>query len=410
METPMLSFTLDPQKHDWLGRSGVRAVFRAIEDAGGQALIVGGAVRDALLGRQVRDVDFAVTCPPLQVMALFEALGVKVVPLGLTHGTVLVVLDGQSYEITTLREDQKTDGRHAQVAWTDDWQADAARRDFTFNALYVAQDGQGRDYFDGCADLKARLVRFIGDPYARIEEDVLRILRAFRFWAVLDAPIEEKSLAACLAHKNLLPSLSRERVCHELLKLLEAEDPSIMCRFMLEQGVWDAFLPQARGVSRLEKLVKLEKKFQAPPNTLRRLAALWEGTASAAQQCLNLSHKQTEALAGMSKPLSYPSQETLRDALFERGASIARDAILLTATNREDPPDPPLFAAIEAWHAPVFPLRGQDLLKAGLPAGPVIGQVLREVETWWRQADFVPTQADCLAEALRVFGGLKIGS
>ena len=384
------SFPLDPAAHDWLSR--VRPIFDTLEKAGGQARVVGGAVRDALMGRPVAEVDFATTLPPQRVMELFK----KTVPLGLEHGTVLVVMNGRAFEITTLRRDVQTDGRHAQVAWTDDRMADAARRDFTINALYVDKDGNGTDYFGGVEDIKARRLCFIGDPNARIKEDVLRILRAFRFWAALDLQVEVESLAACLAHKTLLPTLSRERVRHEVAKLLDAPDPSAVCRFMLEQGVWESFLPQARHVDQLEKLVELEKKFDVPPSAPRRFAALWDGSAKEAQKHLALSKKQTTALELMQKPFNLSG---LCEALFERGQEVTRDAVLLMAIQNKIDPSPTLFEKIAAWDSPAFPLRGQDLLNEGIPASPAIGAILSATKIWWLQNHCKPTKDECLAKA-----------
>ena len=272
---------LDPQP--WMTAPETVAVMAALSAAAGEARFVGGCVRDALLGRKVRDVDIATHEPPERVMNLLKRAGIKAIPTGIKHGTVTAVTGAKHFEITTLRRDVETYGRHAKVEYTDDWQADAARRDFTMNALFCGADGTIYDPFGGLADLRAQRVRFVGDPETRIREDVLRLLRFFRFHAHYGKPPPDAAaLAACRSLAPLLPTLSGERICAETLKLLSAPQPADVIDLMGETGVRAHFLPEATRNDRLRALVAIEGS--APrdlvPRTdpLRRLAALLDGS------------------------------------------------------------------------------------------------------------------------------------
>jgi poly(A) polymerase len=281
---------LDPQP--WMTAPETVAVMAALSAAGGEARFVGGCVRDALVGRKVRDVDIATHEPPERVLNLLARAGIKAIPTGIKHGTVTAVIGARHFEITTLRRDVETYGRHAKVEYTDDWQADAARRDFTMNALFCGADGSIYDPFGGAADLRAQRVRFVGDPEARIREDVLRLLRFFRFHAHYGKPPPDAAaLAACRSLAHLLPTLSGERICAETLKLLSAPEPADVIDLMGEAGVLANFLPEATRNDQLRALVALESS--APrdlmPRTdpLRRLRGrrAGGGDAAAALEC-----------------------------------------------------------------------------------------------------------------------------
>ena len=271
------------------------------------ARLVGGCVRDTLAGRPVADVDLAVPLPPDQAAAGLRAAGLAVVPTGIAHGTITAISGGQHFEITSLRQDIETDGRHARVAWTEDWQADAARRDFTFNALSMTRDGVVHDPFGGTADLLAGRVRFVGDPAARIREDHLRALRFFRFHARFgrDAP-DPAALAAIADAVPLLQHLSPERVWSELRRLLAAPDPVPALRLMAQTGVLAAVLPEGADPGRLSRLVAAG----APPDPILRLAALLDGDAAALARRLRLSRAERERLDGLRRP---PAPDTAMD-------------------------------------------------------------------------------------------------
>jgi len=274
----------------WMEAPETRAVLAAL---GGEGRFVGGCVRDTLLGRAVGDIDIATPLTPDEVTRRLNAAGIKVAPTGLTHGTVTAVASGKPFEITTLRHDVETDGRHARVAFTDDWAEDAKRRDFTMNALFLEADGAVFDPMGGLGDLRAHRVRFVGDPMTRIREDVLRILRFYRFHAHYGAGEPDPSArVACRALAHLLPNLSRERVAAELLKLLAAADPVPALRLMKEDGVLAQILPEAPRLDQLAALIPLEPA----PDSIRRLAALIGGGAEQLAERLRLSTADRERL------------------------------------------------------------------------------------------------------------------
>lgn len=393
----------DSAQHPWMHVEGLRRLMNAIKAGGGEARLVGGCVRDALLGRVVGEVDLAVNLTPDKVSKILNSAGLKVVPTGIDHGTVTAVADHKGYEITTLRSDVETDGRRAKVAFTDDWQTDAARRDFTFNALYADADGKIYDYFNGRDDLAANHVRFIGDARARIQEDVLRILRFFRFYAWFGkGNPNQDGLAACRDLANLIPQLSVERVWREVVKLLSAPNPLPAWILMKEQGILAYVLPEATDTERLKTLLETEKKYEVEPSPLLRLAALLPKDIKLAismAQRLKFARKEAdklktllalpERLAGHLDPVPF------RRALYEYGAEACYEAVLLL-------PDQNLDRALElaaTWEKPIFPLQGGDMLKLGLMPGPEVGAILKSVEEWWIERDFKPSRAECLREA-----------
>jgi poly(A) polymerase len=364
--------------------------------------VVGGAVRDALLGRKVGDIDLATTLPPEHVMDILAKAGFKTVPTGIAHGTITAVVDHIGYEITTLRRDVETDGRHAQVAFTDNWREDAARRDFTFNALYVDAERNLYDYFNGVEDAKAGRVRFIGDARARIREDVLRILRFFRFYAFFGkGDADAEALAACRELANLIPNLSAERIAHEFTKLLAAENPLPALQLMNDCGVTRQFLPEVSDLSRLYALLETEKRYGIAPMALVRFAATLPSDgkiASAVAARLKLSNRDAETLRGLAElPNLLRDNRTpaaLRRMINQYGKENCRAAMLLNGREISD-----ALATIAAWESPVFPIKGEDIVKLGLPQGPRIGEILRAVEKWWISGDFRADRTACLEQA-----------
>lgn len=398
-----LTDRLDPDRHAWLKASGVTAIMRAFAAAGGEARIVGGCVRDALLGRTVNDIDFAVNLPPDRAQALLSEAKIKTVPTGIEYGTITAVIESKPYEITSLRQDVATFGRSAQVAFVPDWEADAKRRDFTINALYVDANGVLYDYCGGREDLAARRLRFIGNARARIEEDVLRILRFFRFYAQLELTTPDaEALAACHDAAALLPKLSAERVWNETRKLLVAANPASSWSLMRAAGVLAQFLPEADAIERLARLVEIEKKQSIKAKPLRRLAALLPlaDFADDAAKRLKLSKRDADflrkLLALQSQLNAFLSVQALRRIQYENGAETTRDALLVhAATDGSDIAE--ALAAVAVWTPPVFPLRGEDFLRIGLAPGPKVGILMKEIEAWWIAADFAPSRAECLA-------------
>ncbi|MEX1147645.1 MAG: CCA tRNA nucleotidyltransferase [Sphingomonadales bacterium] len=402
---------------EWLDRAETRRLMATLdpEGAGDVARFVGGAVRDAVLGRPVRDVDVATVLAPGEVVRKLEAVGIKVAPTGIDHGTVTAVIDHHPFEITTLRHDVETFGRHARVAFTDDWHADAARRDFTMNALYCGLDGRVRDPVGGLVDLAARRVRFIGDAGARIAEDALRILRFFRFhaWYGEGAP-DADGLAACADRAADLAKLSRERVRDELLKLVSAPDPGPVVRIMDEAGVLGRVLPEAALFDRFDGLVALERAIgEADP--LRRLAALLPDDAAGAGERLRLSKRQQTRLSEMIAPRGdiapdyAPGHDgaalnrRMRVALYRLGRERVIDHALLNRAASGGLADDPRWTrfvdAARDWDIPAFPLRGRDLIAVGAETGRGLGDMLYALESWWISRDFKPSADELVARA-----------
>ncbi|KQM66839.1 CCA tRNA nucleotidyltransferase [Sphingomonas sp. Leaf16] len=384
----------------WMTRPGLARLATALGADEGAARYVGGAVRDTLLGLPVADIDVATIHPPREVVRRLQAARIKAIPTGIAHGTITAVADGTVVEVTTLRRDVTTDGRHAEVAFTDDWQADAARRDFTMNALYADMgDHRLYDYFGGIADLRDGRVRFIGDPLRRIAEDHLRILRFFRFLARFgDAP-DAQGLAACIARANDLMALSRERIADELLKLLVARDAVGVVRLMVDRAIWQPVLPEfdAAAVERLAALVDAEASAGMAPDPVRRLAALLNaGNAEGATARLKLSNAQRKRIA-----VALGSITDAPLALgYRLGVEGAVDRLLLAG-------DPTAATTVAAWTRPTLPLSGGALVERGLARGPDVARALRQVEDRWIAEGFPDTErtaaiADAVvAQALR---------
>lgn len=400
---------LDPQQHTWLHDPGLTKLFKALALSGGEARIVGGAVRDALLGRSIGDIDLAVNLPPDVTANLLTTAGIKVVPTGLEHGTLTAVIDHRGYEITSLRRDIETDGRHAKVTYTEDWQEDASRRDFTFNALYVDSTGQIYDYFGGRDDLAEGKVRFIGQPTERIREDVLRILRFFRFyaWFGKDGP-DPDGLESCRQLAALLPQLSAERVWHEINKLLTALLPLASWCAMQQNFILAQLLPEADNIQLLEKSIEIEIKYGVPPSSLRRLAALIPPHLKAVQDLtrrLKLSNREAQSLQHCvldpAKLKNDLTPDSLPASLYKFGRENTQNAAIIVFSEGFDTKSDlkTIFKLCSEWKSPIFPLRGDDLLGIGLKPGPDIGIMLRRIEDWWIAHKFQPDHIACLSQA-----------
>jgi poly(A) polymerase len=378
-----MELRLDASK--WRKRRGMKRLLAALGADEDLTRYVGGAVRDDLLGLPISDIDLATRIPPDEVVARLEAARIKAVPTGLEHGTITAVSDGQPVEITTLRRDVSTDGRRATVAYTDDWKEDAARRDFTINALSADPiSGEIHDYFDGLADLHARHVRFIGDPLQRIAEDHLRILRFFRFHARFGSgELDTAALEACTERANDLMALSRERIADELLKLLGAANPVPTVGIMLEHAILKPVLPevQPERLGGLENLIAAEGKSGIEPDALRRLAALLPRDPQVADQVavrLRLSNKARKRLVCAA---TGPSAESGEAMAYRQGMICAVDRLLLSGEAAE-------ASAIAAWKAPRLPVSGGKLIARGLREGPVVARTLRQIEDRWVEAGF----------------------
>ena len=378
--------TLDPAA--WLDRPGVRRLLKALDDDGGQARLVGGAVRDLLLGEMPGDLDLATVHSPREVVRRLEAAGIKAIPTGIEHGTITAVSSGTMIEVTTLRADLATDGRRATVAFTDDWQGDAARRDFTINALYAdPQTGALFDYFGGLDDLRDRRVRFIGEPLQRIAEDHLRILRYFRFHARFGSgEPNAAALAACTARANDLMALSRERIADELLKLLALADPTPTVELMIARGLFVPVVPEIEHADRLAALVVAECAAAIAPDPLRRLAALLPPDPATAEKVaarLKLSNKAKKRLGLAADPALGASPHRLA---YRIGTEGALDRLLLAGRTDD-------ATAIAAWPVPRLPVSGGDLIARGVSQGPDVARTLRRIEDQWVEAGFPDGEA-----------------
>jgi poly(A) polymerase len=392
---------IDPSQHGWMTAPETLAVMSAL----GESRFVGGAVRNALLGAPVVDIDIAVPMPPTEALARLRSKGIKVVETGLDHGTVTAITGHHAFEITSLRRDVETDGRHAKVAFTDDWAADAARRDFTINALYASADGEVFDYATGGEDLIAGKVRFMGDPRTRIAEDYLRILRLFRFHAWYGkGEVDAEGLRAAAEARDKLKTLSGERVAKELLRLLEAKHPAPILGIMAATGILSELLPGPLQLPRLERLTELA----GDSDPLLRLAALLpDEAAGATADALKLSNadrgRLEQALSGKKISAQLSAQDARR-LLYRLGAARFKDKVLLQMAEAPKGAGAGFWRTLldmaDSWQRPRFALTGRDVMQAGVPEGPDIGRLLAEVEDWWVGGDFTADEG-ALRDRLR---------
>ena len=384
----------------WLREAPLSDLLAALDRAGEEARVVGGAVRNTLVGDPPGDIDIATTALPREVMRRVEAAGFKAVPTGIEHGTVTVVAAGRPFEITTLREDVETFGRHAKVAFGRDWKRDAERRDFTINALSASRTGTLHDYVGGLADIAVRRVRFIGDPARRIAEDYLRILRFFRFHAAFGEGMPDpQGLAACIAARAGLERLSRERVRMELLKLLVARHPLGAIEVMTECGLLDQVLGAVPLLASFAKMIEIEAVLSMPADPIQRLGALgvWVvEDADRLRQRLRMANVEYERLASMAdgwwRASPARGEQWARVLLYWLGREHYIERVLLAWARS------PQFAADtswralatlpERWLAPSFPLRAADFIGRGVPKGRKVGAALAAAEKAWVAAGF----------------------
>jgi poly(A) polymerase len=368
---------------DFLSDPALGRVWNALPDA----RVVGGAVRDALADRPVADIDLATPSTPDDVIAALKQVGVKVVATGLSHGTVTAIVAGRGFEVTTLRRDMITDGRHAVVAFTDDWQLDASRRDFTINAMSMARDGIVFDYFGGRADLEAGRIRFVGDPAIRIAEDYLRILRFFRFHAHFGrVPPDPDTSEALRAGGHGLPLLSGERVWNELRRILAAANPVEAVSLMDRLGIWSIVLPEATATFRLAGL---------PADPVLRLAGMLTGEPLALATRLKLSNADRDRLLRLvATPRAGGTDVELRRLLADHSPEDVIDRTWLDGATD-------VRRRLANMPRPVFLLEGRDVVALGIPPGPRVGALLREVRRWWMEGGCVAGRSACLVELAR---------
>lgn len=409
---------------DWISAKAPRTVIAALEAQGTSVRFIGGCVRDAFAHRPVTDIDIATPDRPETVMALLEAEGINAVPTGLKHGTVTAFIDKTHFEITTLRRDLETDGRHANVEFTDDWLEDAKRRDFTINAMSASPDGAVFDPFDGISDLAHGRVRFIGIARDRVEEDYLRILRFFRFHGLYGhGAMDEDARAACRAGAKQLQTISRERIRDELLKILLVADPAEIYAHMRGDKVLDQILPEARDINRLRIVNWLETRAinvdKVEPDSIRHLAAVLNTDEAGVQRVadqLKLSNAQRKRLVALSAPEekidANMGEAGEQRAIRRLGHDRVRDLALLAwaeeltgrtrLTRQRTEAYIRLLERCAAWIPPDFPISGTDVVKLGLRPGPMVGTILSRVEAWWGNTGYKASRQECLHHLIRV--------
>ena len=408
----------------WMKAAETRALFKALQAGGKEARFIGGCVRNAVIGMPVKDIDLATPETPHRVLKLLEAANIKAIPTGIDHGTVTAVINSMHYEITTLRIDVENHGRRATVTYTDDWVADALRRDFTINTMSCTIEGNIFDPLSGMNDLDKRWVRFVGSARLRIEEDLLRLLRFFRFHATFGgSDVDQAAITACRTLAPRLNELSAERVQSELFKILEAPNSADTMILMNNELVLKYILPEANNFSRLRTMAWLETHLinmdTINPDKLRRLAAMLrmdEAGHAALAKRLRLSNKQCSRLAIMTKfahsPVPELSQLKRHHALYDLGADSFRDLALLNWAQektiwRQNLPERTehwkgLIDAADTWQQPTFPIKGDDAKTLGLDQGPAIGKALKKVEAWWRDGDFKADKGQCINHLTQV--------
>ncbi len=385
---------------DWLRDAHLQRVLDVLEKDGGGARVVGGAVRNALLGEPISDIDIATPLLPEDVMSRARTAGLGVHPTGIDHGTITLVADGHAFEVTTLRRDVETDGRRAVVAFASEWREDAERRDFTINAMYAARDGTVFDYFGGLADIAHKHIRFIGSAQQRIREDYLRILRFFRFFAQYgDGAPDAEGLTACAELRAGIARLSAERIGAEMMKLLSAPRAGEAVSLMAQTGVLEAILGPGAKPERLAKLIAIERAHGFKPDALTRLAVLAGHDARAARSLagrLRLSNSEADALEQAAHAHGAHDPRTPEHDAHALLYLIGPDAYLRTAllgwsNSSADPGDGDRAHRArlpDRWRAPPMPVRGADVLALGVPAGPRVGEILEAFESWWISAGF----------------------
>ena len=391
----MSDYLFDLRNAPWLQRDDLKNLVAALDPDGGTCRYVGGAVRDTLCDQPVNDIDMATIHTPDIVMERLKAHNIKVIPTGIDHGTVTAVLPQGHVEITTLRRDVSTDGRRATIAYSTEWREDAARRDFTINALYLDPlTHELYDYFNGQADLKAGNLRFIGDADARIREDYLRILRFFRFQARFGTGNpDSQALDACKRQAAGLKSLSRERIASELLALLALDDPLATVELMFRAQIWPVILPEtgSQYMDMISRLLAREKQFDMDVSALSRLASMLPADIKIAQEVaarLRFSNAMHKELALLSKPEPCDAAHA-RQLAYRLGHALAMRKILLCSAEEDVGP---ALDAIRGWIPPAFEISGKDVIAAGLIAGPKVSHALTKIERQWMAEGFPARQ------------------
>lgn len=383
-------------------------LFRAVEDHGGALRFVGGAVRDVLAGNEGFDLDLATDLSPEELVEACTERGLKTVPIGIKFGTVGVVIDNNILEVTSLRKDVETDGRHAEVEFTSDWKIDASRRDLTINAVYADEKGNVFDYYNGIDDLEKGNVRFIGSPSQRIKEDYLRILRFFRFYSLFaKTPIDKKALAACVEHKDGLKNLSMERIRDELFKILLTPNAGKTIKIMGENEILSYVLPnpQPDAFERLEFLIDIVRRNNLPMNAVRRMFVLYNPDVTLANNMavrMKFSKKQKQNFINWAE-IEVKLEDYLEDCYLTKivylyGKEFALDKLMILQAMelKELSNTTEIVKFINDLIMPIFPIRGKDVLEAGVDDNRRIGAILNTLEQIWMDSNFALTREELL--------------
>ena len=376
----------------------VEKVFNAFSE--NSIFLVGGCVRDTLMNKSVTDIDFATPCEPLEVIEILSKSKINYVDIGIKFGTVTAIINDKKYEITSFRKDISTDGRHAEVEFSKEMESDAARRDFTVNALYADTDCKIYDFFNGQEDLKNNFLRFIGDPQARIKEDYLRIMRFFRFLTSYDAQSLDDNLLSVLKEevKNL-SIISKERLWDEFTEILKAENPLSVLKLMQENSIFENISEGLKIEESFENLISIESKIKYVDHILR-LSLLFDNNSKKIENFVNnfpLSSKESKALLELGemneKIVSYLSMKEVRFLLYKIGVSNFKNQIILNwvrdVQNKNEVNWRSLYEMANAWERPEFEMKAKDVLGMGIGEGPLVGKILNELEEWWVENDFI---------------------
>ena len=401
---------------DFIPSKQFKKVFRAVEKHGGVLRFVGGAVRDALAGVKGYDYDLATDLSPDELMEACNDEGIKTVPIGIKFGTLGVLVDDKLIEITSLRRDVKTDGRHAEVEFTDDWIEDASRRDLTINAVYADEKGNVFDYFNGIDDLKNGVIRFIGNPEQRVSEDYLRILRFFRFYSQFGkTPIDEKALSACVKNKDNLKNLSAERIRDELIKLARTKNFAKTLKIMFDNGILDYVMPASNNLDKLQYLMDMVDDLKVEPSVMRRLFILYNPDDHLAGNLANrmhLSKKQREYLTRLAKVEcvadDFENDNFIKEIIYRHGKDFCKDRLLIAyAQEKKNWQNiQRILQQIDNTPVPVFPIKGHDVMSIANIKEKFIGYIMRSLENYWIAHGFTPNKEDLLKVAEMMFNVL----
>ncbi len=363
------------------------------------AMFVGGCVRDSLINKKVYDIDIATILKPEEVMARLGSKNIKTIPTGLQHGTVTAVVDGTAFEITTLRKDSNQDGRHAEIEYTNSWQEDALRRDFTMNAIFCSMEGDLYDFFGGLEDLRLGKVKFVGNAEQRIEEDYLRILRYFRFYAHYgNGEMDLDALKYCIKHADKIQSLSIERIKQEIMKLLLATRAADIWQILVDEDIVQYIYPNAKDIASLKRLVKLESKYDSQNFQLRKLAVLMTDKTLPKFAFSNDEKQILQEMVDNFEIIDFKmTEQDIRRIIYQFNNDTVRNLLLLKAAKYgEDDNFESLYRYATSYRIEKFGLQGIDVLKHGIESGPKVGEALRYVENWWINQDFKPNRKSCL--------------